>query len=275
MDILISWSGPSSHELALFFHGWLKSVLPGCNPWVSSVDIAKGARWSEELHAGLAKAKVAIVCITPENIRSPWLYYESGFIAAKLGEGAVCPYLVGVQGKLVKDSPLGLYQWTQADKTDTLKLIMTLNQRLDAPHHRDLLEGNFRNEWVALKRKLDKITESFEELEDPVTSTEPLISETLTDEAKVLLLAACKDSGERATIMYLRYLGGIELQAGGRSFIKQGDARSAAHWKGALDELVQFGLVESLGYKGEVFEVTREGWKACDELNQTAVPAMA
>jgi hypothetical protein len=105
MDILLSWSGGSSHEVALSLRAWFQEVLPGCQPWVSSEDIAKGRRWSDALHDQLARAKVTVVCITPENVSSPWIYYEAGFIAAKLGEAAVCPFLVGVAGKLVKGTP--------------------------------------------------------------------------------------------------------------------------------------------------------------------------
>ncbi|HJZ55562.1 MAG TPA: hypothetical protein VKE74_11410 [Gemmataceae bacterium] len=44
------------------------------------------------------------------------------------------------------------------------------------------------------------------------------------------------------------------------------NARNTAMWKGGLDELRQFGLVEPLGSKEEVFEVTREGWLVYEQL---------
>ena len=53
MDVLLSWSGKPSHELALYLRGWLPEVLPGIRPWVSSEDIPKGQRWSDELHKQL------------------------------------------------------------------------------------------------------------------------------------------------------------------------------------------------------------------------------
>jgi hypothetical protein len=86
---------------------------------------------------------------------------------------------------------------------------------------------------------------------------------------KELLIAACDGGGD---IMYVRYLGGTELQAGERQFVKQDDPRSLALWKGALDELVGFGLVEVLGYREEIYRVTREGWSAYDVLKPSATP---
>src|SRR5215207_7472598 len=101
MNVLLSWSGKVSQEFATFLRDWLPGVLPGCTPWVSSEDIQKGKRWADELHEQLKKCTVALLCITPDNVQSPWLYYEAGVVAAKLGNSsAVCPYLVGVQGKL-------------------------------------------------------------------------------------------------------------------------------------------------------------------------------
>jgi hypothetical protein len=37
-------------------------------------------------------------------------------------------------------------------------------------------------------------------------------------------------------------------------------------WQGALDELGNNGLVEPVGYKGEVFTLTRAGYEMADRL---------
>lgn len=264
MDTLLSWSGKPSHEVAISLRDWLPEALPGCKPWVSSEDIAKGSRWSDELHAQLEKSKVCLVCVTPENVQSPWLYYEAGVIASKLGEAAVCPYLVGVPFKEIAQTPLHLYQATEANKNDTLKLLHSLNQRLESRHESGILEGNFQAKWPQLKRRLDKVLES-------LAQGEPPISQRLTEEAKELLVAACQDNGD---IMFFRWLGGRELKAGTKQFLKPDDPRSLALWKGALDELIGFGLVEPVGTRGEIFRITREGWSVSDALKpSTAAPA--
>jgi hypothetical protein len=43
-------------------------------------------------------------------------------------------------------------------------------------------------------------------------------------------------------------------------------ARSVARWKGALDTLISYGLLEERGYKGEVFALTERGFEAADLL---------
>jgi len=102
MDVLISWSKNRSREVATLFHGWLPKVLPGVAPWMSDKDIDKGTEWFAELQGLLGRAKLCIICVTAENVRSPWLYYETGAIAAKNDEQVrVCPYLVGIEPSML------------------------------------------------------------------------------------------------------------------------------------------------------------------------------
>jgi hypothetical protein len=84
---------------------------------------------------------------------------------------------------------------------------------------------------------------------------------TLSAEARDLLRSAAATTGH---IMFLKHLGGEHLQAGGRSFIEDRNPRSAAVWKGAIDELRNERLIEDQGYKGEMFRVTREGYEFYD-----------
>src|SRR4051794_28404124 len=81
MDVILSWSGDLSRKVAESLNGWLKDVLPGIKPWISTEDITKGSTWFPALLGRLEAARLCILCITPENVRSPWLYFEAGAIA--------------------------------------------------------------------------------------------------------------------------------------------------------------------------------------------------
>jgi len=264
MDLLLTWSGSASHDLASLFRTWLPTVLPGIKPWISDEDIAKGKQWFPELMNQLDKSRISITFITPDNIRSPWVYYEVGVIAAKLAEGFVCPYLVGVDGKHVKDSPLGQFQWTQATKDDTWKLIRSINGLLPLAHSEQLLEGNFNTHWPKLKRQIDKLVDSMRPVVEAVTETEPPVEELLSPEARQLIMEGAQDQNGR--IMYLRMMGSTVMQTNGKNLITDRDPRTEATWRGALEELVDAGLASPLGHKGEQFEMTRNGYEVADRI---------
>ncbi|WP_257223356.1 hypothetical protein [Acinetobacter sp. YH16052] len=66
-------------------------------------------------------------------------------------------------------------------------------------------------------------------------------------------------------IHFRRYLGGQSLFVGNLN-LDLDKARELAKWEDALNELVNLGLIKDRGYKGELFDLTKEGWKAFDQL---------
>lgn len=92
----------------------------------------------------------------------------------------------------------------------------------------------------------------------------------LSDEAKAILQAAA-DGGGR--VMYLKHMGGSSIQAGRKSLLPNDDARTIARWTGGLEDLQRRRFIRDLGHKGEVFEVTREGYEAVDQFGAGKVDA--
>lgn len=265
MDLLLTWSGTASHGIATFFRDWLPLVVPGIQPWISSQDIAKGRKWAEELTAQMDKTYTSITFITPDNVRSPWIFFEIGFIAAKLANGTICPYLIEVDGKLVKDSPIGQYQWTESKKDDTLRLIQSINQQLGTEgHNPKLISGNFNSHWGKLKKQLDKLFTSSTPITHDVIQTEPTIEERLSEEARQLLIEGAKD--QFGTILFVNNLSGKSLTTNGKSMISSPSARANSMWKAILEELANFSLIEDKNYQGEVFGITHDGYRMADIL---------
>lgn len=85
----------------------------------------------------------------------------------------------------------------------------------------------------------------------------------LSKEAKVLLKAASR--GRNGTVLKIGSFGGRFIKAGDTEFGHQ-DGRDYANWEYALIELQKRGLIVDRGHKGEVFELTHEGWKLADTL---------
>ncbi|CUS37658.1 DUF4062 domain-containing protein [Candidatus Nitrospira nitrificans] len=80
----------------------------------------------------------------------------------------------------------------------------------------------------------------------------------LSEAARDLLLEALQDAN--GAIMRLTTMDGAHVQTNGRDFVEPGSARSAARWRGAVDELHGLGLSEDRTGKGEVFFVTDAGY---------------
>jgi len=85
----------------------------------------------------------------------------------------------------------------------------------------------------------------------------------LSDEAQMLLLTAAQADGR---ILHFRTLGGTHMQVGKKNLCEGGSQREAAKWEAALVALAEACLVKEVGYKGEVFEVTHQGYTIADQL---------
>jgi hypothetical protein len=85
----------------------------------------------------------------------------------------------------------------------------------------------------------------------------------LSDEARILLREAVADPA--GLILFERYGEGVDLHTNDRSLLtSKADRRALAAWESALEELVEVGLIVERGDRGEVFEVTREGYEFAD-----------
>ena len=86
---------------------------------------------------------------------------------------------------------------------------------------------------------------------------------TLSYEARSILREAVGGDG---LISLTRTFGGQSIATNGKAMIPDEKSRTVARWVGGLEELAQLGYIRNLGYQEEVFEVTREGYEAVDEI---------
>ena len=96
MKIFLSWSGETSRKVAVALRGWLPKVIQAIDPWMSSEDIAKGARWGSDIATQLSEADAGIICLTRENMNAPWILFEAGALSKYVDASLVCPYLYGL-----------------------------------------------------------------------------------------------------------------------------------------------------------------------------------
>ena len=111
MKVFVSWSGAVSHEVALAFKEWLPLVIQSIDPYVSSEDIQKGARWSVDVEKALAESRFGIICLTEDNLTAPWINFEAGALSKAIENAQVnvCPFLFNIRQSSV-EGPLSQFQ---------------------------------------------------------------------------------------------------------------------------------------------------------------------
>jgi hypothetical protein len=157
MKVFISWSGTRSRAIAEALSGWLPQVINFLDPFLSSEDIEKGSRWSADVASNLAKSRVGVVCLTPENCEAPWIMFEAGALSKNLQSTYVCPFIFDLATSDIK-GPLSQFQATKAEMEDVKKLIFTMNRALGRRKRPEAqLASAFDVWWPKLKQDLGRI----------------------------------------------------------------------------------------------------------------------
>lgn len=271
MNIFISWSGIQSRKIAHELSEWLGMVIPGATRWLSEEKVELDSRWMIERANNFKDAQFFIIILTPENFRSPWLYFEAGAISANKVDAQICGYLVGVDLSQLQGGPLSQFQSVQANKGSTWQLVNSINSRLEQPIDVDQLSAMFNLYWPDFKRKLDKILiETVATGIDKETEALKPVYRLSDEEAKLLKEAASDPHGQ---VLMVRTLQGLFVQANRKQLVQPMNARTEATWRGTIRDLVIKGLLDAVGSKGEVFNVTAEGYRVADALKSTHAPA--
>lgn len=100
----------------------------------------------------------------------------------------------------------------------------------------------------------------------PSVSFAPSASPALSKEAKILLKEASLDP--HGVILHMGYIGGTEIQVNGKNVIGDGGRREVALWEAALEQLQNQGLLRSRGGKGQVYELTDQGYRVADTIEE-------
>ena len=173
MKIFISWSGGTSHKVALALKGWLPLVVQTVEPYVSSEDIDKGARWSSDISGELEESNFGILCVTSNNLKSPWLNFEAGALSKIIGSSLVTPFLFGMKRSDIKEGPVLQFQSTLYDKEDIKKLLITINIASgETALDEDKINELYEVWWPKLKEKLDPLLSDTKIKKDDTEKTE-------------------------------------------------------------------------------------------------------
>lgn len=156
MKVFISWSGERSHALADALHDWLPLVLHYVEPWLSQADIEAGQRWADQVAKELEACNFGILCITRENVGSPWVLFEAGALAKSMQGSRVIPLLLGLEFRDIT-GPLAQFQAKKIDRTGLFEVIQSLNQSCQHPVPEARVVQLFDALWPELEKKVTAI----------------------------------------------------------------------------------------------------------------------
>lgn len=185
MKLFISWSGDRSKALALAFREWLPLVLHYVEPWLSEADIEAGERWLQSVAKELAASNFGIICVTSENITSPWVLFEAGALTKSLEASKVIPILLDLEFTDIS-GPLAQFQAKKLTQQGIGEVIQSIQKAAEQPIPKERATKLFNRLWPGLEEQFEAIPKEppeerqvrppTEVLEDLVTSVRALDS---------------------------------------------------------------------------------------------------
>ena len=183
MKVFISWSGERSKKVALVFRDWLPTVIQAIDPFVSSEDIEKGARWNTDIAQELKESSFGLICVTKDNLDSQWLNFEAGALSKSIDNSYVAPLLFDLKPSDLKSSPISQFQATSFSKEDMKRLIETLNKATGNSLNAARLDKAFELCYPDLEKSINELQEdSLEETGDADIETKSQYDPNILEE---------------------------------------------------------------------------------------------
>jgi hypothetical protein len=106
----------------------------------------------------LETTNFGIICVTPENVGSPWVLFEAGALAKSMQGSKVIPLLFNLEFSDVT-GPLAQFQAKKLTKAGVGEAIQSINHATDQSIPDDRAKQLFGALWSELENKLDAIPE--------------------------------------------------------------------------------------------------------------------
>ena len=176
MKIFIAWSKDTSGAIGNALRKWLMKISKKFTPIISTQDIALGSVWRTSLGEELTDADYGVLCVTEDNLESPWLCYEAGALGISTAshdkeehKPRIAPILFGNVKASQVASPIQDFQSKPFTRDNMLALALDLTERyrdvspnLNPPDERDI-ERNFNASYEELESEIQAILKEAEE----------------------------------------------------------------------------------------------------------------
>lgn len=159
MKVFISWSGTRSKALANALRDWLPMALQYVEPWVSDKDISAGERWAQAIAGELEASNFGIICITPENLHSEWVLFESGALSKSMLDSKVIPLLYGLELSDLS-GPLSQFQAQKMEESGVMEIVKAINKVSENKTADQIVDQLVPALWPRLQEALQSIPDT-------------------------------------------------------------------------------------------------------------------
>lgn len=243
--VFLSHKGVDKDNLVNDFKDTLRIL--GYDPWIDEDAMPAGTSLERGLLRGMEDSCGVVFFLTPS-------FKDEGYLATEVD--------YAIQQKRKKGDKFAIIALQFVDKNEQSGAIPDLLKQYVWKQPKSTLQA-LREILRALP--IECPSPEWRDGIDNVVRTAKTKSTTveLSDEAKLLLITAASGDG---CISHVKYHGGEQIQVGQQGMIPTMDARTIALWVGGLEDLLRRRYIKDCGHKREMFELTREGFEAADEL---------
>jgi hypothetical protein len=128
-------------------------MIQDLKPFMSKHDLSSGVRWTEQLSKELEQSNFGIVCLTPDNLQSPWILFEAGALTKHVEGRACCLLLRGLSLADVS-GPLSQFQNRMFSRAEFQKLLFDMNELIDGSLDKANLQMIVDKWWPDLEEEV-------------------------------------------------------------------------------------------------------------------------
>jgi hypothetical protein len=187
--------------VALALRDWLPNVLQSIDPYVSTEDVEKGARWNAEVGRALDEISYGVLCVTRQNLDSRWLNFEAGALSKSIDSSRVSPFLIDLRpAELV--GPLSQFQATMPQSDEVHRLAKSMNAASERPIDDARLTEAVTMWWPRLEAEMRTvISDGAEYPHQPQRESKEMIEELLEITRGIQRRLVSGELGDLATVI--------------------------------------------------------------------------
>lgn len=165
--------------------------------------------------------------------------------------------------KIISDVPMP--GWVRADQAEeAIEVMGEASGFQELKKQLEIIQNTILDKVEQTRIKWEPISsEEIDAMFDEVWNEELKIP-VLSQEAIMLLKEAVMDAAGQ--VLVINSLEGTEIQTNNKIMNKEKIGKDVAIWKGAVDELLNKKLINSVGSKNEIFQLTKLGYDVVEKI---------